>query len=216
MRTGGYRRHDAPGLLSRTASNVNSRAFFVGATARSVAAELLLDKTDNDRFDQVGGNPRDAQKKTGFQQAAASFACAFWSDVDLSLASNDGRHEKSERDRAYDPRHRFTPDRATNFSRQVGFFANANEPSLHRLTRSLDLFSQFRGWFASRFFSHSRSFFNSAAVSRNTGRLIPVPATNRKISAMTKCRAAAASATHNHETFAIRETATTAVASRKM
>src|ERR1700736_6599386 len=77
-----------PRLLRNRCVRVNSKAFLIGTGARSGAAELFLDKTDNERFDQVGGNARHAQEKTGFQQAGSSFACAFRSDVDLFLARN--------------------------------------------------------------------------------------------------------------------------------
>src|ERR1700736_2042325 len=86
-----------PRLLRNRSVRVNSKAFLIGTGARSVATELFLDKNDNERFDQVGGNARHAQEKTGFQQAGSSFANSFWCNVNLLLASNNSRHEQTER-----------------------------------------------------------------------------------------------------------------------
>src|ERR1700736_3005287 len=115
MRTGGRRRHGASRFLCRTTPEVNSKAFLVDAAARSVAPKLLLEKIQDDWFDQAGDNPRHAQEKTGFQQSASGFACAFRSDVDFFLASNDRRHKQTERNRSYDPRPR--PSLCSNSSR---------------------------------------------------------------------------------------------------
>src|SRR6202023_1145997 len=90
-----------PRLLRNRSVRVNSKAFLIGTGARSVAAELFLDKTDNNGFDQVGGNSRHAQKKTGFQQAGSSFTSSFWCNVNLFLARDDSCHKQTERDSSY-------------------------------------------------------------------------------------------------------------------
>src|SRR5689334_17749944 len=108
MRAGG---HNAPSVLCRMTTPVNSKTFFVRRCARSETAKLLLKKANNNWPGESGQDSRDTQKKSGFQQATLCFGRALRSDINFFLSCHHGCYQQTDCDCPDNPWYRFAPDR---------------------------------------------------------------------------------------------------------